>query len=109
MLLLALLLASDLILLNSNWLTPISVAIFCASESEISLGALSEVFTPIIPSWTLTFILYFNSFIIPGRSSENVKSVPTTILLPESSAIPLLLKRSFLLGSIGLSSWIFKV
>ena len=88
---------------------PKSSAKLTASLSLISFDSLSSVFIPIIPWFNLTFTLYFNSLIIPGKSSEKVKLVAATMLLSESKAIPLLLRRSSLFLSIGLSSWIFKV
>ena len=98
MLLVDLLFDCAFILLRAIGLDPRSSANSKVSESLIWLASLSDVFIPIIPWSNLIFNRYFNSLIIPGKSSENVRSVATTILFSESRAMPLLLKSSFYLG-----------
>ena len=96
-------------LLRPNGLTPALAARLAASSSDISLGSLSNVFTPIIPwfinVWSKNLISWTN----PDKSVENVKSVEATIFSFESKAIALLLIVDKSVEPIGFSSWIFKV
>ena len=105
----SLLLFSASILLIAIGLAPTVLAKLIASVSAISLGCPSGVLTPNIPSSMSLFIKNFTSFTIPGKSSEKVSSVETTIFSLLSRAIPLLLVDNWVLIPEMSSSWILIV